>query len=194
MLEHLEDLMTYATEKERLEARRMSRRKGHARVNFYPETRAARVDRSQMTEEEWIAHKKQKDCEKCARWNERNPGVSNAALRKRRAENPWYAPLLAAGDRSRNNHLEYDLDADWADKTYTGYCDLTGIPFVISYEQMAGKSGGKLYSPSIDRINPLKGYTQDNCRWILFSVNSFKGTMSDAEMLTIAKALVDHNS
>jgi hypothetical protein len=55
----------------------------------------------------------------------------------------------------------------------------------------AGKSGVRPYSPSIDRINPLKGYTQDNSRWVLTAVNSFKGEMSDAEMLTIARALVD---
>ena len=157
----------------------------------YPQNRAPRVDRSKMTVEEWSEHIKQKDREKCARWNARNPGKSNAALRKRRAENPWYAQLLAAGDRSRNAGLEYNLTADWAKKTYTGFCALTGLPFRVSYQETAGKSGGRPYSPSIDRINPLTGYTQDNCRWVLFAVNSFKGTMSDAEMLTIARALVD---
>ena len=157
----------------------------------YPANRAPRVDRNKMTEEEWIAHKKQKDCEKCARWNERNPGKSNGNLRKRRGEQPWYSSLLHAGDRSRKHGHEHDLTADWARATYTGVCSLTGLPFVISALAPAGKSGLRPYSPSIDRINPLKGYTQDNCRWVLSAINSFKGEMSDAEMYHIARALLE---
>lgn len=168
----------------------MTKRNPNAR--FYPVNRAPRVDRSKMTPEEWAEHKRKKDCEKCARWNERNPGKSNAALRQRRAETPWYAQVLAAGDRARNGKikLEYNLTAEWAEQTYTGYCSLTGLPFQVAYHAPAGKSGGRPYSPSIDRINPLRGYVQDNCRWVLFAVNSFKGTMTDAEMLTIARALI----
>ena len=160
-------------------------------ARFYPAQRAPRVDRSKMTVEEWAAHKKKKDCEKCARWNERHPGVSRAALRKRRAENPWYQSLYGSGQRAKDNELEHDLTAEWAIATYTGVCSLTGIPFIIAAKSIAGRSGARPYSPSIDRINPLKGYTQDNCRWVLTAVNSFKGEMSDAEMLTIARALVD---
>jgi hypothetical protein len=83
---------------------------------------------------------------------------------------------------------------EWAEKTYTGVCALTGLPFINSAQAIAGKSGGRPYSPSIDRINPLKGYTQDNCRFVLFAVNSFKGTMSDPEMYHIARALISHQS
>jgi hypothetical protein len=164
--------------------------KPNPRARAYPAQRAARVDRSKMTLEEWAGHKRIKDCEKCARWNARNPGKSNSNLRRRRAENPWYSSLLHAGDRSRKNGLVYDLTIEWAIATYTGACSLTGIPFIISAQGPAGKSGLRPYSPSIDRINPLKGYTQDNCRWVLSAVNSFKGEMTDAEMLTIAKALL----
>ena len=164
--------------------------KPNPNARFYPAHRAARVDRVNMTEEEWAEHKKQKDREKCARWNERNPGKSRAALRKRRAERPWYQALHGAGDRARKFTLDFDLTVDWAQATYTGFCALTNIPFIVAAQQEAGKSGGRPYSPSIDRINPLKGYTQDNCRWVLFAVNSFKGTMTDQEMLTIARALI----
>ena len=160
----------------------------------YPANRAPRVDRSKMTEEEWIAHKKQKDCEKCARWNERHPGVSRAALRKRRHESPWYSSLRGSGQRARDNGLDCDLTNEWARDTYTGTCSLTGLPFVISAALPAGKSGLRPYSPSIDRINPLKGYTQDNCRWVLSAINSFKGEMSDEEMYHLAAALLAHRT
>lgn len=166
--------------------------KPNAKARYYPKNRAPRIDKSKMTLEEIAEHKRKKSCERCARWGAKNPGVSNAALRKRRAENPWYGVLLHAGDRSRKNNHEFDLTKEWAERTYTGYCSLTGIPFINSALGPAGKSGGRPYSPSIDRINPLKGYTQDNCRWVLFVVNSFKLTMSDQEMYTIAEALIDN--
>ena len=164
--------------------------KPNPNARFYPAHRAVRVDRSKMTEAEWMEHKRQKDREKCARWNERHPGKSYDRLRNCRAENPWWAPLLAAGDRARKKNLEYNLTADWAKQTYIGVCELTAIPFHTRLQERGGKPGGRPYSPSIDRINPLKGYTQDNCRWVLFAVNSFKGTMTDQEMLTIARALI----
>ena len=160
-------------------------------MGFYPKQRAARVDRSKMTPEEWAAHKKKQDCEKWARWNERHPGVSRASLRKRRAESPWYQALFGATWRARKAKTYHDLSTEWAIRTYTGYCCLTGIPFIVAAKNAPGRSGLRPYAASIDRINPLKGYTQDNCRWVLAAVNSFKGEMSDAEMLTIARALVD---
>lgn len=43
----------------------------------------------------------------------------------------------------------------------------------------------------MDRIDSSKGYTQDNCRFILFAVNSFKGVGTDALMLEIAQALLE---
>ncbi len=166
----------------------MTKKNPHARP--YPKQRAPRVNRALMTEEEWAEHKRKKDSEKCARWNERNPGKSNSNLRKRRGAFPWYSSLLHAGDRSRKMGHEHDLTVDWALATYTGVCSLSGIPFVIAAHAPAAKSGLRPYSPSIDRVSPLRGYTQDNCRWALAAVNSFKGTMSDAEMYHIAEALL----
>ena len=170
--------------------RERKNRKRTPAPKFYPKTRAPRVDRVNMTEEEWMAHRKENQRDRSARYAMRFPGLTNGKLRKRRAEYPWYAMLLAAGDRSRNSGLEYNLTKEWAEKTYTGLCCLTNIPFITSYDKPAGKSGCRPYSPSIDRINPLKGYTRDNCRWVLFAVNSFKQQMTDQEMYAIAHALI----
>ncbi len=159
-------------------------------MGMYPKNRAPRVDRSKMTPEEWAEHKRKKDSEKCARWNARHPGISRAALRKRRAENQWYQALYGAGWRARKAGLDYDLTPEWAAATFTGFCSLTGLPFILVAYGKAGQSGGKPCSPSIDRINPLKGYTQANCRWVLHAVNSFKGTMGDTQMYHIAEALL----
>ena len=54
-----------------------------------------------------------------------------------------------------------------------GVCEKSGLPFVY----------GQAYHPampSIDRIDPTKlGHMKDNCRIILWCLNSFKGASSE---------------
>ena|SRR4249920_3109108 len=166
--------------------------KPNSKSRPYPKNRAPRVDRSKMTSEEWDEHFRRKSAEKSARWMERNPGKTYEALRHRRTINPWYVQFLGARDRARKNGIDFTLTHDWAKRTYTGFCSLTGLPFIVRSieDRLGGKPGGGTYSPSIDRINPLEGYIEENCRWVLHSVNNFKGSMSDAEMITIARALI----
>lgn len=47
-------------------------------------------------------------------------------------------------------------------------------------------------SMSIDRINQDEGYTLDNVRLVCHAANAFRGRMTDAEMLAMAKAIVAH--
>jgi hypothetical protein len=166
--------------------------KSNPKSRFYPKNRAPRVDRSKMTSEEWEEHLRRRQAASSARWLERNPGKNYETLRRRRATVPWWGPLHGAGDRARKAGIEFTLTHDWAKRTYTGFCTLTGLPFIVrsAEERLNGKPGGGTYSPSIDRINPLEGYIEENCRWVLHSVNNFKGSMSDAEMFTIARALL----
>ena len=42
----------------------------------------------------------------------------------------------------------------------------------------------------LDRIDHTQGYSADNLRLVCHAVNAFKGRMSDAEMLAMAKAIV----
>jgi hypothetical protein len=46
-------------------------------------------------------------------------------------------------------------------------------------------------SMSIDRINPALSYVLSNIRLVCHAINCFKGTMTDAEMVTFARAVVD---
>lgn len=96
---------------------------------------------------------------------------------------PWRI-AQAANLRAAKTGLEFDLTKEWVEATWTGKCAITGLPFVLG--------GGKrnIFSASLDRKDNARGYTQDNCRWILLGVNLLKYTGTDAQMLEIAKAIV----
>ncbi len=49
-------------------------------------------------------------------------------------------------------------------------------------------------SMSLDRIDPDAPYTVNNVRLVCHAINAFRGRMTDAEMLTMARAIVDNMS
>lgn len=67
-------------------------------------------------------------------------------------------------------------------------CELTGLPMRIA--QGGGLNHASWDTWTIDRIDPNKGYTTDNCRHVLFCVNSFKGVTTDDTMYMVAHALL----
>lgn len=93
--------------------------------------------------------------------------------------------VRGAKQRSIKNGHEFDLTLEWARERWTGNCELSGLPFDWSKRWLHA------FSPSIDRINSLKGYTQDNCRFILQAINAFKGAGSDEIMFTIARVMLE---
>ena len=91
----------------------------------------------------------------------------NGALKRRPSENPMTLDGLMNLWRAQN-----------------GKCALSGVG--MTWAQ------GKLLPTSItiDRIDQSCGYSIDNVRLLCHAVNSFRGLMSDAEMLVMAKAIV----
>lgn len=75
-----------------------------------------------------------------------------------------------------------DLVEMW--RRQDGLCALTGLKMTW------GQGRIRPTSMSLDRVNSERGYTLDNVRLICHSVNAFRGDGTDAEMLTIARALV----
>lgn len=109
----------------------------------------------------------------------------NRVRRNNKVKKPWLGALTGAKARAKKKNILFDLDAAWAEETYTGCCYLTGIPFNF----IDGKLNSK--SASIDKINSKLGYIKENCRWVLFCINALKGSMEDVEMLEIASALLN---
>ena len=83
--------------------------------------------------------------------------------------------------KCRKSGIQFDLTYGWYLEQLNRGCAVTGLPFRF----------GSLspFSPSVDRIDQTKGYTEDNCRMVLFAVNSLRGSGSDADMYLIAEKI-----
>lgn len=91
--------------------------------------------------------------------------------------------LSGPQQRAKRRALAYDLDTKWLRAKWTGYC---AVPLVPGRR----RKGPSPFSPSIDRIDPLIGYTQANCRIVAWAYNALKGCGTDADALVVARALV----
>ena len=120
-----------------------------------------------------------------AREYSKHPIVQARRLERRTAR-PWEELLRSARTRAKKRGRVFELTEQWALSKWTGYCALTGIPFVLNL----GRPTYGPFSPSIDRVDPLGGYTPENCRFILMCLNSFKGQMADNEFIMVARRLV----
>lgn len=83
--------------------------------------------------------------------------------------------------RSKDKSLIFDLDIEWI-KERLHKCEVTGIEFEL--RDMATKSttnysNRKPLTPSVDRIDPHKGYTKDNCRVVCWWYNLAKSNWDD---------------
>lgn len=104
-------------------------------------------------------------------WRNANPEVYKASLinasRKFRLANPWYDSWQAARQRCTNpKNPRYK------------YYGAKGIVFDLLKADCAAlwirDNAKSLQRPSLDRIDPAKGYVFDNCRFIELSENTRK--------------------
>lgn len=49
-----------------------------------------------------------------------------------------------------------------------------------------------MWSPSLDRKDPNKGYTEENTRLILNGLNALKSTGTDEELIEICRAVMEN--
>lgn len=102
----------------------------------------------------------------------------------RSSVNLFYSSRTRAASKS----LDHDLTLEYIlAQVRKGFCARTGVAF---------KSGGSDYSdrnpdtPSIDRIDPTKGYTKDNVQFVTWHYNQAKGRFSDEEVLDLCKRVI----
>jgi hypothetical protein len=94
------------------------------------------------------------------------------------------AALAAAKARCAKRGIDFDIVlADLGEPTC---CAVTGVEFDLtsSFRQ------GNTFVPSLDRIDPNKGYVKGNVRIVVHAYNLAKHTGSDSQVLKLARALV----
>ena len=88
-----------------------------------------------------------------------------------------FAKLLFANarNRARTKNLEFTLTRPWLDaKLEPMCCEATGVKLVWDHE---------VCKPSLDKINPELGYTEDNTQITTWIYNRAKFTFSKDDML-----------
>ena len=92
--------------------------------------------------------------------------------------------------RARKKNVEFDLTYEWFKHRAidVGVCEDTGIEF--DHEAPTTKNKNHPFSPSIDRRDPTKGYTQDNCRVVIWMHNRAKGEDDIGILYYYAKELI----
>lgn len=90
----------------------------------------------------------------------------------------------------RKRKLEFTLENGWAAEQYerqNGLCYYTGLPMT----NIHGK--GRIWSnTSLDRVDPTKGYTPENCVLCCCAVNELKGDRDLATIIRICAAFLAH--
>lgn len=121
-----------------------------------------------------------------ARHIDKRRATANAAFQTMRLNTPWRSLLASRQTHAKQKGLPFNLTEEWAIARWTGRCEVTDILFVLGQRG----TGPKPFSPSIDKIDPALGYTQENCRFVIHAVNALKGTLTDEQMIEIAKAII----
>jgi hypothetical protein len=145
------------------------------------------------------------DRERSAAYNAKNREKRNAAARARRLQYPeidreyeakyrrryvWRTMLQHAKKRAEKFGWEYDLD-DHVElvkaRVKPMVCEMTGASLVSSVG--VGSQGKRFWNtPSLDRIDPAKGYTYENIRIVCWAMNCAMGTWGESVLRELVTA------
>lgn len=121
------------------------------------------------------------------RWRQRHPEKELERHREQyvatRKTAYWRRLLSQAKKRAAKKNFSFELTPAWALARWTGKCEETGLEFHTGANRHPR-------SPSIDRIDNSKGYTQENSRFVVWGFNAAKCCGTDEDVLVMAKALV----
>lgn len=104
---------------------------------------------------------------------------------ERNRQSPRYALNLAIHNAKKRHVV--GITTDYLMELFekqAGVCAISGIAMTWSRGKIEPTS------MSIDKIEPERGYIEGNVRLVCYAVNMFRGRMTDAEMLDMARAIV----
>lgn len=135
------------------------------------------------------------------KWRSLHPGYSDAyyktntehmkgnqirRYRNRKTNEPWYIAYCTIRQRARKMNIEIDVDAQYIKDIWTDICPVLGIPLKCAvYEsgnpRTKNKAKPHTNSPTIDRIDPSRGYIKGNICIMSYRANMIKNCGSIEE-------------
>lgn len=101
--------------------------------------------------------------------------------------------IRGARNRAKNKNLPFDIDLDYVrsmvgkNAELASHCPVFGIP--LDWSCMRNNGHGPLpNSPSLDRIDPDRGYVKGNVWVISYRANAIKNDASHEELKLVTKA------
>ncbi len=90
--------------------------------------------------------------------------------------------------RAKQRAVKYGIPFDLvpSDIHVPEKCPLLEVPLVL------GTKGNYAYSPSLDRVDPAKGYTRDNVRIISTLANTMKNNATRQQLFTFSSNIVEY--
>lgn len=152
--------------------------------------RSAHPDRVNTAKGRWaLAHPEQfrEGARRRTReYEQRNPDRSKLRNAKFRTTARGAAAYLFsnAKRRAKIEGLEFTLTKEWIfDAVKSGHCQVTGLPFVFD-------NGRKPWAPSLDKTDPLGGYTPDNVKVVVWMYNTCKWCFKHDDVVAFACAVI----
>jgi hypothetical protein len=139
-------------------------------------------------------------CNQCRGRIERERYPDRIKRQKERAKQRAITPkhkasvmLKGCQKRAAEKGLPCTINKEWIRlRLEIGHCEVTGIPFVMKRKTSEHHIVASPWSPSVDRIEPQKGYTPENARVVVAAFNFAKSSHSDKTLLQLAEA-IDRN-
>jgi hypothetical protein len=114
-------------------------------------------------------------------WLKRHPTAEAGYLRKKRVERPGAYLIKLCRQRAKKYQEPFTLKE--SDLVIPERCPLLGIPLKLNFQKQG------VDSPSVDRIDPSRGYEPDNVWVISHRANTIKNDATLAELELIAANL-----
>jgi hypothetical protein len=134
-------------------------------------------------------------CLRCyCRDYDKNNGRGIKRAQALRRDEPARALFYQYRCKSKKLGLPFDLTVEWFEERLArGICEATGLPMQpLNAGDSLAKRARSPWVASVDRIDPLGGYTQDNARLVVWLYNAAKSNYKDQDVLHLALAVIAH--
>ena len=91
--------------------------------------------------------------------------------------------------RAKKKNLPFDIDQEYVRSLVVSHCPVFGMPLEWSARREDGRNAALPSSPSLDRIDPTKGYVKGNIWIISHKANVFKSYATHEELKILADAV-----